>query len=158
MRLGQSAWQDDVLADRAGGLVMISPGVAPSDGYDFEWWRMVEDRVLDQGGRPCTYNLAYPSGYFATIVSTPLVVAFVDFAAETEHGAVRVTDKRGIVAAREWRRRGLTTRPQRGDELWSAQEYFYVEDVDVVEKRAPDGVVRDVKYRLRLTGAAHRRA
>ncbi len=158
MRIGFAPWQDDVLGDTAAALAMVSTAPAPADGYDFEWWRMVEDRVAENGGRLCTYNLSLPSGFYSTIVSTPLIVALIDFKAETEHGAVRVIDKVGVLAARQWRRRGCTTRPQRGDEMWSGAEYLYVEDVQVIERRAPDDVVRDIKYKLMLTGASHRRA
>jgi hypothetical protein len=158
MAIGVAPWQDYVLGDQLPSLAMVSTAPAPTLNYDDEWQLMVEDTIRQLGGRPCTYNLSLPSGYFATIVSTPLTIALRKLSGETPHGQARIIKKAGFIAAREWRRRGCTTRPQRGDEVITALERFYVEDVKVSERPGTDGVVRDIKYRLALTGASHRRA
>ncbi len=156
MLVGGFIWQDYILAEQDASFVSFAV-IAPVTGYDGRWWRMVEDRNRENGGKPVNYIPRTPSLSVTPQLSRTVLCNLIDLKAEDGAGAVRVIGKMGIIPARSWWLAGPTSRPQRGDRFETAQETFFVEDVDVVEKRAPDGVVRDLKYRLSVSGASHRR-
>lgn len=156
MLVGGFTWQDYVLAsqiqDFAGTVTIV-----PMTQYDFPWWKMVENRTRENGGRSVNYVPRNPLATLIPELSHSVLCNLSKFTGDQDPGAVQIIDKIGVIPARSWFLAGFLTRPQRGDTLETVQETFYVEHVDVVEKEAPDKVVRDLKYRLRLTGAAHQR-
>lgn len=156
MLVGGFIWQDYILAEQDASFVSIAT-IAPLNGYDGRWWRMVEDRNRAAGGKPVNYIPRTPSLSVTLQLSRTVLCNLTKFRGEDAEGAVRVIEKVGIIPARSWWLAGFFNRPQRGDKLETALENFFVEDVDVVEREAPDGVVRDLKYRLALAGASHRR-
>lgn len=158
MLLGAAPWQDYVLGDAEPTLAGVV-NVVPVTGYDGKWWVMVEKRQAEMGGRGCNYIPRTPSGNPIPILNSTVIVNLINLKGEDGAGNVRIIGKMGVIAAREWyAKRLFTSRPQRGDKIETGQETFYVEDVNVVEKRAPDGVVRDLKFQLDLAGASHRRS
>lgn len=157
MLTGGFIWQDYVLAEQDASFISIVT-IAPLNGYDGRWWRVVEDRNRANGGRIVNYIPRTPSLSVTYQLSRSVLCNLTNFKGTQADGAVRVIDKTGIIPARSWWIAGFFDRPQRGDTLETPLETFFVEDVDVVEKVAPDGVVRDLKYRLALTGASHRRS
>lgn len=157
MLLGVAVWQDFVFGDTEPTLAgLVTTG--PVTGYDDEWQRMVERQIARHGGRSCTYIPRTPSSVLIAIEPATVVINLTSIKGEDAAGNVRVLGKQGLLAAREWYRRGFTSRPQRGDMIDTGAERFYVEEVDVVERAAPNGAVRDLKFRLGLTGASHRRS
>lgn len=157
MLLGAAPWQDYVLGDTeptlAGSVVVV-----PVTGYDGRWWTMVEKMQVEHGGGPCNYIPRTPTAHIVPLLSSTVIVNLIDLDTEEGHGDVTIIRKRGVIAAREWYvKRGMLSRPQKGDRIETGEETFYVGPVNVVRKRAPDGVTRDLKFQLELSGAAHRR-
>ena len=157
MLVGGFIWQDYVLAEQDASFAG-SVTIAPVTGFDGSWWRMVEERNRDNGGRPVNYIPRTPAISLTFQLSGTVLCNLIDLTAKDADGAVRIIGKMAIIPARSWWLAGFGSRPQRGDRLETALETFFVEDVHVVEKRAPDGVVRDLKYRLSVSGASHRRS
>lgn len=156
MLVGGFIWQDYILAEQDPSFVSFAT-IAPLIGYDGRWWRMVEDRNRAAGGKPVNYIPRTPSLSVTQQLSRTVLCNLTKFRGEDAEGAVRIIEKAGIIPARSWWLAGFFSRPQRGDKIETAQETLFVEDVDVVEREAPDGIVRDLKYRLALSGASHRR-
>lgn len=156
MLVGGFIWQDFILGsqepDFAGSVTIV-----PLTIYDYPWWLMVERQNRANGGRTVNYIPRNPATALLIELSQSVLCNLTKFKGEQDPGAVQIIDKVGIIPARSWFFAGFQSRPQRGDMMETPQESFYVEYVDVVEKEAPDGVVRDLKYRLHLTGAAHQR-
>lgn len=158
MLVGVAPWQDYILGD-AEPTLAGSVTIVPNTDFDDRWQRMAERMIARNGGRPCTYLPRTPSGAWLPISQSPVIVNLTAMRGEDGAGNVRIIGKTGLISAREWYvRRGFASRPQKGDEIETGQESFYVEDVDVVERISPDGVARDLKFRLALAGASHRRA
>lgn len=157
MLVGAAPWQDYVLGD-AEPTLAGEVNVTPVTGYDGKWWTSCEKLQLKEGGGPCNYIPRTPPGAFIPIFSSTVIVNLMDLKDEDGEGDVSIIVKKGVIAAREWYvNRLFTSRPQRGDRLETGAETLYVERVNVVPKRAPDGVTRDLKFQLMLSGASHRR-
>lgn len=158
MLIGAAVWQDYILASSVPSFAG-SVTVGPITGYDGEWWRMVERRNKAAGGRIVNYIPRNPVNSIAVVpeLSRSVLCNLIKFDEELQSGAVAVIDKIAVIPARSWWLAGFGSRPQRGDTLETPQETFFVEHAEVVEREAPDGVVRDLKYRLHLAGASHRR-
>ena len=157
MLVGAAPWQDYVLADAEPTLAGVIE-IVPITGYNGRWWRMVENMTARHGGDPVSYIPRTPSGTILPIFSSPVICNLMDLKPEGGEGDVSIIVKKGVIAAREWYvNRLFASRPQRGDRLETGYETFHVEHVTVVRRKAPDGVTRDLKFQLALSGASHRR-
>lgn len=157
MLVGGFTWQDFVFGSMDPALVS-SVTFVPNTVYDFPWWVMIETQNRRNGGRDVNYIPRTPAAAPLASLSGTTLCNLTRFDSEQAEGSVAIIEKLGVIPARSWFRSGFLSRPQRGDRLETQQETFFVEDVDCVERLAPDGVVRDLKYRLSLSGASHRRA
>lgn len=156
MLVGGFTWQDYVFGSMDPAMVS-SVTVVPNTAYDYPWWVMIEAQNRRHGGRDVNYIPRTPAAAPLASLSGTTLCNLTRFDAEKGEGSVAIIQKMGIIPARSWFNSGFLSRPQRGDKLETGAETLFVEDVDCVERLAPDGVVRDLKYRLFLAGAAHRR-
>lgn len=155
MQLGVTTYQDFVFGDTV-AFVMQPPPAETSSDYEYEWWVMVDNRIRAQGGEDVLYSPRVGAGE-DPIEPKTVTMAVIRQQESIVNGQVQIVKPRAVIAQRAWFAAGFRSRPQRNDILDSGQEKYVIEAVHCIGRRAPDGVVRDIKHKLELSGAGHRR-
>ena len=145
MLVGGAAWQDYVLGDTEPTLAS-SVEIAPNTMYETRWHVMAQNMVARNGGALVNY---IARGEPSRTVMGALINLSADETAGEAHYIIRELQ----IAARDWYAvAGFMSRPQKGDWFETPEETFYVGPVHPIARA---GV--DVKYKVSIEGAPHRR-